>query len=264
MGVNIPSNIIVRVPKGAEGAQQIADGGYGRVISLDEVSRTPMNRFAGYMDNIVGARIQTYYDAIVLVAGTALTAGSKVSLFKEGLEDDGKIWNTGTAYTKTKFHTNMVEDGQFEYGVTVIVVAFELLFMALPAKAAGATNGVITDAADHGTQPAGYNVSQYARALMLQNNYTFRRGSDTSEENGLLVELPSNVGLSGSFGAQANAAIVQNSLGSQSARMLEYPKVLHSKENFQIDIEALASSFAIPVDTVMHFRLIGKRLRSAS
>ncbi len=263
MAYNTPSQILVRTPKGAPGAQQIADGGYARPISLDEVSKTPMNRFAGYMDNIVGARIQTYYDAIVLVAGTSLVAGSKVSLFKEGLEDDGKIWNTGTAYTKTKIHTNMVEDGQFEYGVTVIVVAFELLFMALPAKAAAATNGIVTDSLDHAAQPAGYNVSQFARALMLQNNYTFRRGSDISEENGLLVELPSNVGLSGSFGAQANTAIVQNSLGSQSARMLEYPKVLHSKENFQVDVEALASTFSVPVDTIMHFRMIGKRLRSS-
>lgn len=264
MGYNTPTQILVRVPQNTLGAVKIADGGYARPIPLDEVSKTPMNRFAGYMDNIVGARIQTYYDAIVLVAGTALNGGTKLSLFKEGLEQNGKIWNTGAAFTKTKLHTNMVEDGQFEYGVTVIVVAFEILFMALPAKAAAATNGIVTDSADHAAQPAGYNASQYARALMLQNNYTFRRGSDISEENGLLVELPSNVGISGSFGAQANNAIVQNTLGSQSARMLEYPKVLHSKENFQVDIEALASSFAVPVDTIMHFRMIGKRLRSAA
>lgn len=264
MGVNIPSNIIVRVPKGTPGATQIADGGYGRIIGLDEVSRTPMNRFAGYMDNIVGARIQVYYDTIVLVAGTNLVQGAKVSLFKEGLEDDGKIWNTGAAFTKTRIHTNMVEDGQFEYGVTVIVVAFELLFLAPPAAATTYSNGVVTNAADAGAQPAGYNNSQYARALMLQNGYVFRRGSDISEENGKLIDLPSNVGLSGSFGAQANTAIVQNSLGSQSARMLEYPKVLHSKENFQIDIEALASTFPIPIDTTMEFRMIGKRLKSTS
>lgn len=263
MGYNQPTTILVRVPPGTPNAQTGPNGETVLRIPLDVVERTPMQRFMGYMDNIIGARTQIYYDSAVLVAGTALTQGKKVSLFKDGLDEDSDIWNTGVSFQKTKLHTNMVENGQFEFGVTAIVMALELLFMAPPARPAGVTVGIVTDSLDHGTQVAGYNAPQYAMALLTQNNWTFRKGSDVSEENGLLIDLPSNAGLSASFGAQANTAIVQNSMGSQSARVLEYPKVLHSKENFQIDLEALATTFAIPIDTILRFRMICKRLRSA-
>jgi hypothetical protein len=246
-----PNSIKVRTRQGTQ------------TIGLDQVARTPMKEFAGYMDNIVGARTQIYYDAIVLASGTNLVAGSRLALFKEGIEESGVIWNTGVNYKKTKLHTNMVEDGQFEYGVSVIAYAFELLFIALPQLPdVVSANGEITASSDDGAQPAGYNPVNFARALLTQNTYQFRRGSDVTEENGLLIDIPSNAGLSGAIGGQTTLSIVQNSLGPSSARLLEYPKVLHSKENFQVDIEAQASTFAVPVPVLAWFRMICKRLRT--
>src|SRR5262245_58918211 len=142
MGYNAPSQLLVRVPPNTPGATKGPNDETVLRIPLDVVERTPMNRFVGYMDNIVGARTQVYYDSAVLVAGTALTSGRKISLFKEGLEEDGNTWNTGAEFTKTKLHTNMVENGQFEYGVTAIVYAFEVLFMAPPARPATVDNGI--------------------------------------------------------------------------------------------------------------------------
>lgn len=256
-GVAVPGSIRIRVPKSKN------QNGYV-VKTLEEVQNNPMRSFASYMDNIIGARTQIFYDAVVIASGTALTLGQKVSLFKEGVEENGKIWNTAAAFVKFKRHTNMVESGQFEYGVSVIVYAMEILFLGLgSAPTTLGTDGEIQDAADAAVQPTRYNAVNFMRALLLQTGYTFRRGADVTEENGFLIDLPSNAGLSGSMGGQTNLALIQNSLGPASARLLEYPKVLHSKENFQVDLEALGTSLAIPITTTFHFRLIAKRLRMA-
>jgi len=231
--------------------------------SLDEVAKEPMGVFTAYMDNIIGARMQVFYDAFILISGTNLPEGAVTETFKNGLGEIQNIWNTGVGIKQRKHHTNMVANGSFEYGVSVIVVAIECLYVAPPALATTyAADGLVQNAADAAVQPVGYNPAQFARSLMLQTSYLFRRGSDVTEENGLLIDLPSNAGLAGQFGAQANANLVQNSLGPNSARLLEYPKILHSSENFQIDLTALGV-LPIPVTTMGHIRLIGKRLRSS-
>lgn len=256
-GYIAPNSIRIRVPKTTNAKGFI-------VKTLDEVGNTPMRQFTNYMDNIIGARTQIFYDAVVLTGGTALSLGQKVSLFKEGIEENGKIWNTAANFVKSRRHTNMVESGQFEYGVSAIVYAMEVLFIGLGSQPTTiGADGEIQDSADAAVQPVRYNVINFMRALLLQANYTFRRGSDVTEENGFLIDLPSNAGLSGSMGGQTNLALAQNSLGPSSARLLEFPKVLHSKENFQVDLEALGTSLAIPFTTTFHFRLIAKRLRTA-
>ncbi len=259
MGYNVPNEILVRTRKTA--ANPSGKVGY----ELDDVAKMPMGVFQRIQDNIIGARTQVYWDGAVLISGTALTVGQKVTLFREGQDEDGKIWNTGVVFNKTYSHTNMVEGGQFEYGVSVIVFAMEVFWIVPPAKAnAYGGDGLITDSSDAAAQPALYNAPQFAKAIEEQCKFTFRRGSDINEENGLLVDLPSNSGIAASLGAQTNTQMVQNSLGPNSARRLDFPKVLHSKENFQVDLEQIAPTLPIPVTTILRFRLIGKRLRSAA
>lgn len=233
-----PNEIVVETPSGP------------KPYSLEDVAKMPIGKVKRFANYIVGGVRKYYRDMFIISAGTAFAQNQRIELFRNGESEQGRVWNTQAPYVKDFNHTNMFEGGHFEWGVSCIVLAFELLYIALPAKAAavgaGDNIGRITDAADHGVQPAGYNPLQYTRALMMQSSYRFRRGSNTTEESGLLIEIPSKVGLSASFGGQATGALVENSLGA--AVELSRPKVLHSTEPFFMEM-IHHSTLANPVDS---------------
>ncbi len=231
-----------------------------RPVSLAKVAATPMETAIDrYLNRATNLRTQVYYDTIRLAAGTPWTKGQPVKLFTRGREKDGKVANTNTVFAKTDFDTNMVNDGEFEGNVSVIVMAFEAYHIPLPVKAAAAVNGVITDPTANAAQPAGYSATLLQLALMSQTKYTFERGTDTREENGLLFDIPASSGFSASYGAQANEQLVQNSMGHN--RMLDFPKIIHSEKPFDVLIEPLSDTLAIPVDCAIRFRMICKRIR---
>ncbi len=232
-----------------------------RPVSLATVAKTPMSSAIDrYLERATNLRTQVYYDTVRLAAGTPWAKGQTIKLFSRGREQDGKVANTGAVFTKSDFDTNMVgAGGEFEGNVSVIVMAFEAMHIPLPVKAAAAVNGMITDPTANATQPAGYSATLLELALMTQTKYTFERGTDTREENGLLIDIPSSSGLSGSFAAQANEVLVQNTMGHN--RMLDFPKVVHSEKPFDVLIEPLADTLAIPVDCAIRFRMVCKRIR---
>jgi hypothetical protein len=242
---------------------EILKPGASKDVSLDEVATWPMALFNANMDWIKGGNRRFYHDIVINSAGTAQTPNGYVDLFRSGIGDGGLVWNTTAEFRKTDFHTNMFRGGQFEFGVSVIVTAFELLYIALPAKAAvvgtGDSIGTVTDSNDHATQPTGYNPLSFTRAMMLQNTYRFHRGARVTEEEGLFIDIPSSVGLSASFGGGATLALVQNSLGAIGVT-LKKPKVLRSAEDFFIRLTS-RSALLQPVDFVAFWRMDCVELR---
>lgn len=231
-----------------------------KTIPLDKVSKTPMDEaIERYLSRATNLRTQTYYDTVRLSAGTPWTKGQSTRLFQRGREQDGKILNTGVGLVKTDFDTNMIENGEFEGGVTVIVTAFECLCIPFPIKANGAFGGAISDPTAAAAQPAGYSATLLELALMNQTKWTFERGSDTREENGLLIDIPASSGLSASYGGQSNEQLVQNTLGH--SKKLDFPKIIKSDSPFAVLIEPLADSLAMPVDISIRFRMVTKRIR---
>jgi hypothetical protein len=223
----------------------------------DQLAQMPRRAIADLIDYAVGARRRPHHDIIICAAGTPMAEGRFVDLYKGGIGENGTVWNTQAQFVKTDYHTSMEKGGTFPYGVTAVILAFELLLIALPSKAAavgsGNTIGQITDAADHATQPTGYNPVQHTRAMLTQNKYQFQRGANITEENGLLIDLPATAGLSGFAGGAATGNLVQNNTFDPLQVLLNKPKVVRPNEDFFVRLTSY-SALAIPVDWVAFFR----------
>jgi hypothetical protein len=246
-----PQAVKVAVPKSRLYPQGV------KQYSLEEIASMPMQRYMVLQDRIVNARSQVYYDTVRLESGSAWVRGQSARLFTKGIDQDGRITNTGAVVTKSKFDTNMVQDGAFEFGVTAIVSAIEA-HIVLPARAATAdVQGMITNPAPAAKAANVYSSSILLYALTHQVALTFFRGED-SEENGLLYQFPSRHGLSASYGGDVEEGFAQNSMGHGSK--LDFPKVLVHDENFNVLIEQLSDTLALPVDAAIRINLMTKRI----
>jgi len=221
----------------------------------DQFKQLPAGTVAQMIDFIIGGARRLHRDIFITAAGTAQTVGQTLDLYKTGQGEQGTVWNTGATFIKSDYHTSMDNGGTFPYGVTAVILAFQILCVPYPAKAAtvgsSATIGTVTDSADNATQPTGFNALAFFRAMMLQNKWQFQRGAKKTEESGLLIELPATQGFSGFAGA-ATATLVQNTTFNPVAVLLKSPKVIEPKEDFFIRMTAL-SALAQPVDFVGWF-----------
>jgi hypothetical protein len=227
------------------------------VWTLDEIGGMSTQAVLNALDWMIGVKREIYHDAFVLIAGTAMVQDQTVDLFSAGLGQNGYTWNTQAGYKKREFHTNLFDNGKFEWGKAAIILAVECEFKAPPAKPAtvGTSNnvGLVTDSADHASQPSGYNPVQFQEAMMVQNAWGFYRGANAREEHGRLADIPSSSGTSGFAGGGSTYCLVQNSMGGFSV-LLRKPKIIHSQEEFFVRLTA-QSALSIPIDCKGFIRL---------
>jgi hypothetical protein len=228
-------------------------------ISLETVAKTPMSEYLSYHNRIVNARSQVYYDTIRLESGTAWTSGQSTKAFMVGKDQNGAILNTGTAITKSGFDTNMIKGGQFESGTTVIVSAIEVMIMLNGRLATADTSGLISNPAPAAKTANTYSAALLLQAILDQTKLTFEMG-ERRQENGLFFMFPCRYGIFGVIGGDTEEAVVQNVSPVGLISMLDFPKVLDSDDDFDILIEPLAASLALPNDVKIRILLITKRI----
>lgn len=228
-------------------------------ISLDTVAKTPISRYLQYENRIVNARSQVYYDTIRLESGTAWTSGQTVKTFTIGRDGPGTIANTGAAIVKSSFDTNMIKGGQFESGTTAIVSAVEFMVMLNGRLATADTSGQISNPAPAAKAANSYAASLLLQALLTQTRLTFERG-ERREENGLAFMFPSRFGIFGVAGGDLEEGVFQNVSPVGLISMLDFPKVLDDDEDFNLLVEPLAASLALPNDVAIRILLITRRI----
>ncbi|MGI8996416.1 MAG: hypothetical protein ACR2GW_07055 [Pyrinomonadaceae bacterium] len=228
-----------------------------REYSLEEVARMPLPVYLRKADKILNARKQVYHDTVRLEGGTPWTVGQRARVFNKGIGQPANVTNTGAAYEKTDFDTNMISDGEFEGGTTAIVSAIEVdLFLCARVPTAD-TLGMITNPAPAAKVANTYSASILFFALTRQTKLTFFR-SETPQENGFLYEFPTRFGATSSLGGDAEEGFVQNTTGR--GNVLDFPKILESDDKFSALLEPLAPSLALPIDVAIRVLMITKRI----
>lgn len=218
-------------------------------IGWSELEDLPRKDIDFALDYVIGGRRRLHYHRAILESGTAQDPAGVFAAFATGRGEEARTWNTNTEFVQSAFHTSMYKGGEFTNGVAALVLGFRLIASAPPARAAteatGNNIGMITSAADHASQPSGYNATQFLLAFINQNRYEFRRGEKKREDDGLLIDIPSGKrAISASYGAGTNNVLVQNTVGYSVD--LDRIKPLESRFDFRLEITPL-SALAIPI-----------------
>lgn len=227
-------------------------------IALADIARMPISQYLALENKIVNARSQVYYDTIRLDSGTAWTSGQSVRAFSVGREQPWTVANSGVAIQKTNFDTNLIKNGTFEGGTIVIVSGIEV-FVALNGRLATAdTSGMITNPAPAAKTANTYSASLLLQALMTQTRFTWYDG-EKSRENGLGFQFPTRFGFT-IQGSDTEENVAQNVSPAGLINVLDFPKILTDRSDFNIHVEPLAASLALPNDVAIRILMITKRL----
>jgi hypothetical protein len=203
-------------------------------ISAAEIMAMSMPEFLQFKSKLANVRHRKRYDVAVFEA-VGIPAGTTKTIFRKGIGQEDSLATSDTRFAKTRAHTNMSRDGEFEQGSLVIiedVSAVQAITSGVPATV---VNGIVTNA--RATFPAFLDPALVLNVWLNQVELAYKEG-ETEIQKGLLSEFPQNSGVSGFLGASPGG-IAQNAFMPVMA--MANPRVLEGGEDFSVDIRTLAS-----------------------
>lgn len=204
------------------------------VISIEEIMRMSSNEFLVFQDRLTNVRRRTRYDMAVY-SKSLIAAEAKVELFRKGPGEGDVRVGDGSAYNKTRAHTNMPRKGQFPTGSLIIitdVVAKKAFTSSLPTTV---VDGIVTNAkalAAVATNDPTLNLLTWLETIELAY-----REDEMDKISNYLGKFTQNEGISGFMGASVGG-VAQN-FGALGVA-LPAPRVIVGEQDFSVQLRHLA------------------------
>jgi hypothetical protein len=244
-------------PNSIQFVKQYTAVGQGNVVgnvSLDEISKMTSEEFAAIDGRLLSVRRRKRHDVACFEA-VSIAAGTNKDIFRKGIGQQDTYATSNTAFTKTRWHTDMARDGDFGEGSLTIIKSIEVGIATFALKGTTYTAGAVTN-------PLGVAISNYDPALLEATlvkwaEINFFRG-ETYIVGGQAEDFGQANIVTGVAGA-AVGAIFQNGSGLEDG-LLDNPQVFRDNEDFHVNVNALhaldmstGSGLFFPVNVFVKF-----------
>ncbi len=203
-------------------------------ISAEEIMRMSMPEFLQFQNRLVSVRHRTRYDLAVWEK-VIITQEMAKAIFRKGVGQEDNYASSDIRFTKTRAHTNMMRNGEFDQGSLAIITDISAKMSIYPSLPTTQDKGLITNC--KATFPAYIDPALILGVWKEQTEVAYKEG-DSEIFKGLVSEFPQNDGISGFVGANGGG-VAQNVLMAQAN--LANPRVLHGGEDFSVDVRPLAA-----------------------
>ena len=220
------------------------------LISADDIQKMSMPEFLQFQNKLSNVRRRVRYDMAVYEK-VIIAAGTEKAIFRKGIGQEETFATSDTEYKKTRVHTNMYRNGEFEAGSLVIVTDICACVSIRGGVPTAQAAGVITNAKPDFT--VSVDAALALQAWLEQTELIYREG-ETEIVGGLLSEFPQNRGISG-FAGSIQTAIAQNVFMPSFA--LRNPRVLAGGDDFSVLLRNLAA-FDLTAATGINQQIVQK------
>lgn len=203
-------------------------------ITIDQLMMMSMPEFLNFQNRLVNVRHRKRRD-MALYEKTVITPQHHKAIFRKGVGQEDSYATSDTRYTKTRAHTNMQRDGEFQQGSLVIIKDISAIIEFTAGIPTTVEHGLITNA--KAVFPTNYDNCLALSAWKRQVELVYKEG-ESEIVKGDLSEFPQNDGVSG-FNGASPGGIAQNAF--QPSMAFPNPRVLQGGDDFSVEIRPLCN-----------------------